>query len=243
MCAPEDNIEERRWEMTRQLPISKEWEMSKEGAMEEGNGATVRLDEQSSGEPRIRYANREQMLLKGVNVDRLVGEDHEIRAIWELLGKVDLRVYYKEIKALEGVAGSSAIDPRVLISVWIYSYSKGISSAREISRLCEYDPSYQWVTGMEPINYHTLSDFRSKHKEELEELFIEVLGVLSEEGLVSIERVMQDGTKVKAYCSGDTFRREDTVRAHLEMATERVRLMEEKSDEDDSRSEADSITK
>jgi hypothetical protein len=100
-----------------------------------------------------------------------------------------------------------------------------VSAGREIGRLCEYDPAYQWVTGLEPINYHTLTDFRVKHKEALDALFIEVLGVLSAEGLISLERVMHDGVKVKACASGDTFRREERIRAHLELARKQVEQM------------------
>lgn len=85
---------------------------------------------------------------------------------------------------------------------------------------------------MEKINYHSLSDFRAKHSEGLKEVFIEVLGVLSGEGLVSLERVMQDGTKIKACCSSDTFRREDSIQEHLEIAREQVRLMEESPEEE-----------
>lgn len=179
---------------------------------------------------RVRTINRRQMILRPVDVESLVSYEHEVRAIWELVERLDLSEYYKGIEAVEGVAGRSAFAPQLLISIWIYSYSKGISSAREISRLCEYDPAYQWLTGMEIINHHTLSDFRVAHKEALEELFVEVLGVLSNEGLVTLERVMHDGTKIKAKASADTFRREDKIRAHLEMAQEQVRLMEENAD-------------
>ena len=92
-------------------------------------------------------------------------EDHEVRAIWEFVGRLDLSRYYEEIEVVEGEAGRPALDPQLMISLWIYAYSKGVGSAREISRLCEYDPAYQWLTGLESINYHTLSDFRVKHKE------------------------------------------------------------------------------
>lgn len=181
---------------------------------------------------RVRSINRGQMILRPVDVESLVSYDHEVRAIWELVGRLDLSKYYEGIEAVEGVAGRSAFDPQLLISLWIYSYSKGISSAREISRLCEYDPAYQWLTGMEVINYHTLSDFRIAHKEALEVLFVEVLGVLSSEGLVTLERVMHDGTKVKANASADTFRREERIRVHLDMAKEQVKLMEENADKE-----------
>lgn len=218
--------------MSTQLPISEEWKVSSGRAKDDGNEVTRKLEEQSSKEPRIRVLNRKQTFLREVDVEGLVREDHEVRAIWELVGRLDLSRYYEEIKSVDGVGGSPAIDPQVMITLWIYSYSKGISSAREISRLCEYDPAYQWITGMKRINYHSLSDFRAKHGEALRELFIEVLGILSGEGLVTLERVMQDGTKVKANCSSDTFRREDTIEEHLKIAREQVRLMEENSEEE-----------
>ena len=175
--------------------------------------------------PRLKAINRQQMVLRAVAVEKLVPEDHEVRAIWEFVGRMELSGYYEEIEAVEGEAGRSATDPQLLISLWIYGYSKGVSAAREIGRLCEYDPAYQWLTGLEPINYHTLSDFRVKHKEGLDGLFMEVLGLLSAEGLISLERVMHDGVKVKACASGDTFRREERIRAHLELAREQVEQM------------------
>jgi len=155
----------------------------------------------------------------------LVSEDHEVRAVWEFAGRMDLSGYYEEIEAVEGEAGRCAMDPRLMISLWIYAYSKGVSSAREISRLCESDSAYQWLTGIESINYHTLSDFRVDHKEALNELFTQVLGLLSAEGLISLERVMHDGSKIKVCASADTFRREEKIRAHLGAARQQVEQM------------------
>ena len=175
-----------------------------------------------NSKPRLKRINREQMVLSPTDVERLVPEDHEVRAIWEFVGHLDLSRYYEEIEVVEGEAGRSAMDPQLMISLWIYAYSKGVSSSREIFRLSGYDPAYQWLTGMEPVNYHTLSDFRVRHKEALDDLFIQGLGILSAEGLVTLERVMQDGTKVKANASGDTFRREERIRKHLEAAREQV---------------------
>ncbi len=183
------------------------------------------VGKEKSRRVRLKPVNREQMVLRPMDVERLVPEDHEVRAIWEFVGRLDLSRYYEDIEVVEGEAGRSASDPRLLISWWIYAYSKGVSSAREISRLSEYDPAYQWLTGMEPINYHTLSDFRVKHKESLDELFTQVLGLLSVEGLLSLERVMHDGSKVRACASADTFRREERIRVHLEVAREQVEQM------------------
>jgi transposase len=147
--------------------------------MREGKASErVAVEEEKIRRVRLKPINRRQMMLRPVEVEKLVAEDHEVRAIWEFVGRLDLREYYEEIEAVEGEAGRSATDPRLLISLWIYSYSKGVSAGREIGRLCEYDPGYQWLTGLEPINYHTLTDFRVKHKDALDALFIEVLGLL-----------------------------------------------------------------
>ena len=179
---------------------------------------------ESEPAPRLKPINRKQLLLRPVDVERLVPEDHEVRAIWEFTGHLDLALYYQAIHAVEGRAGSTAFDPRLLVSIWIYAYSKGIGSAREISRLCEYDPAYQWLTAMEPINYHTLADFRSSHKDPLDQLFVQVLGIMSAEGLITLKRVMHDGTKIKALAGNNSFRREEKIREHLRVAEELVRL-------------------
>src|SRR5215471_18993957 len=184
------------------------------------------------GAPRLQAVNRQQMAWRAVDVEQLIVEDHPARAIWQLVEKLDLRAFYKGIGAVEGEAGRPALDPQLLISLWIYGYSEGVSSAREIARLCEFDPAYQWLTGLQPVNYHSLSDFRVGHREALDKLFTEVLGLLSAEGLVSLQRVMHDGTKIKACAGADTFRREEKIRAHLEMARQQVREMGDPQNEE-----------
>jgi transposase len=174
---------------------------------------------------RLKRVNRQQMILRAVDVEKLIEPEHPARAIWELVGGLDLSAFRAEIAVMEGEAGRSAYDPWLLISLWIYAYSEGVSSAREVARRCEYHPAYQWLTGCEVVNYHSLSDFRVEHQGALDELFAQVLGVLSAEGLITLERVMHDGTKVKAQASKKSFRREKTLRDHLEQARQRVRAM------------------
>jgi transposase len=177
--------------------------------------------------PRVRRKeiNRQQLLLRPVEVEKLVEADHPVRAIWELVGKRDLEPFYAGIEAVEGVAGRPVWDPQLLISLWVYAYKEGVSSAREIARLCEYHPAYQWLTGLEVVNYHTLADFRIEHQEALDQLFIDILGVLSHEGLITLERVMHDGTKVKACASDNSFHRKATLQDHLRLAREQVEQM------------------
>lgn len=107
-----------------------------------------------------------------------------------------------------------------------YCYSIGEGSAREMSRLTEYHPALRWLTGLKRINYHTISSFRIGHKVALDDLMIQLLGVLMEKKLVTLERITQDGTKIKAYSSADGFRREERLNKCLEEAREQVRIVD-----------------
>jgi transposase len=175
--------------------------------------------------PKLRRVDRSQGVLRPMRVDELIPEEHPARDIWEFVSRLDLSEFYDSIASVEGEAGRSAFDPHLLISLWVYAYSRGVGSAREISRLCETDHAFEWLTGYQSINAHTLSDFRVAHKKGLDGLFGQVLGILSATGLVKLERVMQDGTKVQANASPKTFRKKDKIRAHLKMAREHVASM------------------
>ena len=193
--------------------------------MEKDKSWATLLKEGGQRPIRSKPINRQQMLLRAVEVEKLVEKDHPVRAIWEVVGRLNLEPFYVEIESVEGVAGRPVWDPQLLISLWLYAYKEGGSSAREIARLCEYHPAYQWLTGLEVVNHHTLADFRIRHKEALDQLFIGVLGVLSHEGLITLQRVMHDGTKVKACASDKSFHRKATLKDHLRLAREQVEQM------------------
>jgi len=76
-----------------------------------------------------------------VVVEELIAEDHPARAIWDFVGRLDLTGYTAQVKAVDGRAGRPPHDPHLLVSVWVYSYSRGVSSARAIAQLCEYHPA------------------------------------------------------------------------------------------------------
>src|SRR5258708_17161471 len=183
--------------------------------------------------PRLVAIDRRQLLLCTVDVERLVDDADRVRAIWELVGRLDLRLYQAQIAAVEGSAGREHTDPQLLISLWLYAYSRGISSARELARQCEYEPGCQWLCGLQAVSHRTLSGFRSDNKTALDDLFTQVLGMLSAEGLITLERVTLDGTKIKANAGGNSFRRREKIVAHLEAEREQVRVLNQQAENDD----------
>lgn len=185
--------------------------------MDQQNGSPQR--------PLIRPVNRQQMSWRAVDVERLIDQDHLARAIWGLVGRLDLTPFYQAIESSVEEGGRPAFDPQLLISLWVYAYSQGIGSAREVARRCEYDPAFQWLTGLDEVNYHTLASFRVEKQEELDGLFTQVLAALSKEGLVTLERVMQDGTKIRAAASPRSLHGESSVRRHWERARRHIAEM------------------
>src|ERR1700687_3053176 len=104
----------------------------------------------TSKQPLIRPINRQQMSWRAVEVERRwMGEEHGAGAIGTLVGRLDLSRFYEGIESSVEQGGRPAFDPQLLISLWVYAYSEGIGSAREVARRCEYDPAFQWLTGVE----------------------------------------------------------------------------------------------
>ena len=170
------------------------------------------------GECKLKLVNRAQLTMAQIDVEHLIDEQHPARGIWEVVQGLDISRYERAIRSRRGEVGRAAWPPQLLIAVWLYGYSRGVTSARELERQMEYEPGLMWLTGMEVINHHTLSDFRIEHGEAVTDLFAQMLVVLSEAGLVKMELVAHDGTKIRAQAGVDSFRREATLREKLEAA-------------------------
>ena len=103
--------------------------------------------------PKLVSINRAQDTWVALVVDDLIGQDHKARLIWELTGTMDLSGFAAGIRSSEGSAGRPTWEPRLMVSVWLYTYCRGISSAREIAREMEYEPGLRWLTGLQLINH------------------------------------------------------------------------------------------
>src|SRR5258707_8359451 len=125
--------------------------------------------------PRLLRPDRHEMRFVPTSLDALVEEDHRVRGVWGVVEKLDLTGFEDEILARGETAGRAAIDPRILVGLWLYGTCEGIGSARELARLCEEHNAYRWICGGVGVNYHTLSDFRVGHGQALDGLMTQVL--------------------------------------------------------------------
>ena len=186
----------------------------------------------SQGAPRLRQPNRTQIELRASDLESLLSEDHRARLVWGYVVRQDLSALLDAIKARGSNAGRARIDPRVLFALWLYATLDGVGSGREVDRLCCEHDAYRWICGGVPVNYHALNDFRANNEELTDELLSDNVAALAEVGAISLERVAQDGMRVRASAGAASFRREDRLREHLAQARELVRTLKTQAETD-----------
>lgn len=183
------------------------------------------------GRPRLVLPNRAQVELRPVDLESLLALDHPARAVWEFVESLDLSPLYAKVQAVEGVAGRPAIDPRIYMALWLYATIEGVGSARALERLTQQHDAYRWILGGVSVNHHSLSDFRVQHGEYLDGVLTHSVAVLMHQDLVKLNRVSQDGTRVRASAGAASFRRQETLEQCLQEAEEQVRHLHKELEE------------
>lgn len=182
-----------------------------------------------AGIPRLKQAQRDQVEFRACSWNDLLPDDHQARLVWQHVQGLDLSPLLRRVKAVERHAGQPAIDPRILFALWLYATLRGIGSARELARRADGktgEVPFQWICGGVSVNHHTLADFRTQHGELLNRLFTHSIAVLLEQKLVTLDRVAQDGMRVRASAGAASFRRRPTLETHLEAAREQIAALE-----------------
>ena len=191
----------------------------------------AKIESPVKGTPRLVFPNRAQVELRPLDLDSLLPPDHPARAVWAFVEALDLSPLYEKVRAVEGGAGRPAIDPRIFMALWLYATIEGVGSARALERLTEQHDAYRWIAGGVSVNYHSLSDFRVEHGEYLDEVLTHSVAVLMEQGLVQLNRVSQDGTRVRASAGAASFRRQETLERCLLEAEEQIRFLRKELEE------------
>jgi transposase len=194
----------------------------------------------SSSETPARYetANRTQIELTPCDLEALLPPGHAARLVWRFVEGLDLSALYAAIKAREGRAGRPPIDPKILVALWLYATIDGVGAARELDRLCVSHDAYRWLRGGVSVNYHTLSDFRVAHQAVLDDVLTQSIATLRHRGIVTLARVAQDGTRIRASAGVGSFRREGTLRECLKDAQKLVERTKRQADGGLTRAEA-----
>jgi transposase len=186
----------------------------------------------SQGAPRLLQPNRTQIELRASDLESLLAEDHRARLVWGYVVRQDLSALLDEIKARGSNAGRARIDPHILFALWLYAVLDGVGSGREVARLSREHDAYRWICGGVSVNYHALNDFRADNEALMDELLSDNVAALVAVGAISLERVAQDGMRVRASAGAASFRREGSLQEHLSQARELVQTLKTQADTD-----------
>jgi len=143
--------------------------------------------------------DRNQAYLLPPSLTDWLPPDHLAWFVLDAVEQIDLTDFYKKYRT-DGV-GNSAFHPSMMVALLIYSYCTGERSSRKIEKHCQTDVAYKVVTANQYPDHSTISRFRKDNQSHLKTLFLEILRLCSEAGLVKLGKVSLDGTKIKANAS------------------------------------------
>jgi transposase len=188
--------------------------------------------ESAMREARVVRPDRRQLRWDMIDLEGLLPANHRARLVWSFVESLDLSELYERVKSREGEAGRPAADPAVLLALWLYATIEGVGSARELERLAQSDAAYRWLTGGVPLNYHGLADFRVDSVEVLDRLLTQSVTALIAEGLISLDEIAVDGTKVRASASKGSFRTGEKLLKIEAAVTERLAALKQELTDD-----------
>lgn len=147
------------------------------------------------------YAPNQAMLLPP-SLDELIAKDHPVRVVADVIDKINLTPL---LQKYEG-GGCSSYHPKMLLKVLVYAYVTNIYSSRRIEASVKENINFMWLAAMSKPDHNTINRFRGKRlKDVLRKIFVQVVELLAEEGLLSLKEIYVDGTKLEANANKYTF--------------------------------------
>jgi transposase len=186
---------------------------------------------------RVSRPERSQLRWEMVDLDSQLPPEHRARLVWTFVTGLELSALYAQIKARDEQAGRPASDPAVLLALWLYATLDGVGSGRAVARLCDYHAAYRWLCGGVPVNHDMLSAFRRESGAVLDGLLTRSLTSLIAEGLVKLEEVAIDGTKVRARAGRGSLAQGKKLAAIEAEVSKRVTALKSELEQDASAAE------
>lgn len=139
-------------------------------------------------------SDRSQKDLLGYRIDDFARSDKKSRFVVDLIRRLNLKPLFTRYSD----QGGDAYAPDMMLALWFYAYSNGITSTRELEELCQYDTRYIYISGNRQPDHTTLSRFRKAHLDLLGDYFLEIIMIAREEGISAFNHIAIDGTKIQA---------------------------------------------
>ena len=149
-------------------------------------------------------ADRDQVLLMPPALVDWLPDEHFVWTVLGVVEQIDLAAFYGAYRA--NGQGRAAYDPQMLLSLLLYAYATGVSSSRQIERCCEVDVAFKVIAAMRVPDHSTIAEFRRRHQAAIGEVFVQILALCAEAGLVKVGVIAIDGTKIAANASRECSR-------------------------------------
>ena len=152
--------------------------------------------------PVFKSYNQHQIMILPPSLEELIPSSHAVRVVNEVIDRIDveplLSAYHSK--------GTSSYHPVMLLKVLVYGYVSNIYSSRKLEAACKENIHFMWLSAMNRPDHHTINRFRGERlKDALRKVFEQVVLLLAEEGLLSIQELYTDGTKIEANANKYTF--------------------------------------
>jgi len=158
--------------------------------------------------------DREQGYLMPASLREWLAEEDLAWFILDAVEQMDLAEFYAAYR--NDGWGAAAYDPAMMVGVLLYAYCQGIRSSRKIDRALERDVGFRVVAANQRPDFRTVCRFRSEHEKALKRLFIQVLWLCREAGLVKLGVVVLDGAKVAANAALDANRNHEAIEEEVQ---------------------------
>ena len=185
---------------------------------------------------RFRPYQPKQLLMLPPDLREWVPEGHLAHQVSELVDGLELGAFYRPYE--EDGRRNSPYEPRMMVKVLIYAYATGVFSSRKIARKLEEDVAFRMLAAGNFPQHRTLCEFRRRHLKDFKRLFVQVVRLAWEMGMVRLGRLGMDGTKVRANASrrkamsyGRMRERERQLKAEIDELLKKARREDREEDE------------
>ncbi len=172
--------------------------------------------------------HQEQTLLLPLSLDEFIPANHKARIISAIVDRMDLSALYATYCT---TTGQNAYDPRMLIKVLFYATFQGIFSSRAIENELHTDTAFMYLAAMQKPTYRTIIRFRSRFFDELVPIFEQIVQISQELGLVGLNHVAFDGSKIKANASPKKAMTQAQLKRRIKKLLGKSVLTDEEEDE------------
>lgn len=180
-----------------------------------------------SSKLHFREYTPNQLILFPQRIDENISEHDPVRLVNNVVDKLDL----SGLKKLYKEQGRSPYHPKMMLKVIIYAYMNNVYSCRKIEKLLNRDIHYIWLSGNEKPDFITINRFRTRVKEEINQIFTQLVLLLVEEGFISLDVAYIDGTKIESKANKYTFVWRKTVEKNKSKLQEKIRVLLQQIDE------------